>query len=576
MKINKILIVILGLLSLLSFSGCEKVLDKVPKTAITEADLWNDASLVEKYVYATYNTLPTVWGISVYNTDWNGAIEMLATCCDESFTHNNCDNIYVWNSGNITSDNMGPFSGLWKGRYNNIKDCNLFLEQIDQLASTDQTKINTWKGEIKFLRAYSYACLIDYWGGVPLITKVFVLTENFDVKRNSYQECVDFIVNELNEAAELVPDTWSTDNWGRVTKGACLALKSRVLLHAASLIHDPSTQPSGSLFDYTKGSKWQDAADAAKAVLDLPQYALQPVNTWQDYAKIFTQPNSEIILATPRSAEFFATGNYYALMEPDYINLPSGYMSWSTNCPTQDLVDAFEMNNGKMINEPGSGYNADAESIFKNREMRFYADIMYNGCVYQGREVQYWVPGGKDSREGTQGWDYGQTGYNIRKFLDSTYVLPNYNRTGTQPRIHFRLAEIYLNYAEAEYRLGQEDVARQYVNIIRRRVNLPDITTSGVDLFNDIIHERRIELCFEDQRFYDVRRWMITDQTEGKTAKGIAWSKVDGSGNLSTTGALKYDLISVQTRSFSPKMYYLPVPLSEMQKAKSLEQNPGY
>ena len=139
---------------------------------------------------------------------------------------------------------------------------------------------------------------------------------------------------------------------------------------------------------------------------------------------------------------------------------------------------------------------------------------------------------------------------------------------GSQPYIFFRLAEIYLNYAEAQYHLGNEAEAREYINIIRARVHMPPITTSGEQLLEDIRHERRIELCFEDHRFYDVRRWMIAEETLGKNATGIEWSKA-------ADGSLSYSPVNVQVRSFDPKMYYIPIPLDEVNKT-DLEQNPGY
>src|SRR5690606_38720747 len=140
--------------------------------------------------------------------------------------------------------------------------------------------------------------------------------------RASYEECVEFIIKELDEAKEMVPETVSADNWGKVTKGACLALKSEVLLYAASKLHDPSTIPNGPLFDCPRQDKWQQAADAAKAVIDLNQYTLVPVDTWEDYTQIFLGANSEIIFARPYSAEF-------SHPNIDQINTPNGYHGWS-------------------------------------------------------------------------------------------------------------------------------------------------------------------------------------------------------------------------------------------------------
>ena len=146
---------------------------------------------------------------------------------------------------------------------------------------------------------------------------------------------------------------------------------------------------------------------------------------------------------------------------------------------------------------------------------------------------------------------------------------------GNTPWIWIRLATMYLNYAEAQYELGNEQEAKEYVNIIRNRVNLPDITSSGEELFSDIQHERRIELVFENQRFFDVRRWMIAEETENEDAIGIVWKKLDANGDLDPNGELTYTFETFQERSFQERMYYMPIPIAEMQKS-DLEQNPGY
>jgi hypothetical protein len=161
----------------------------------------------------------------------------------------------------------------------------------------------------------------------------------------------------------------------------------------------------------------------------------------------------------------------------------------------------------------------------------------------------------------------------MRKFMDESV---DFNKgLGKQPYIFFRLAEIYLNYAEAQYHLDNEPVAREYINKIRARVGMPDISSSGPQLLEDIRHERRIELCFESKRFFDVRRWMIAEETDNKNAAGVEWKKVNANGELSPAGTLQYKMVTAQQRSFLARMYYLPIPLSEINKT-DLQQNPGY
>jgi hypothetical protein len=555
MKTNK-LILILTCLFIIAFTGCEKeVLDKESKSSFTDADIWNDINLVEKLVFSSYNGLGG-WGR--YNS---GSIFSVAS--DEAFM---LFDYGYWplNSGTIDASNMGAFATSWRDGYSTIRNINMFLGRIDQVPGADQEKVGRLKGEMKFIRAKAYADLINFYGGVPLITNVYGLQDEFKEERASYQDCVNFIVKELDEAKEMVPLTVSADNWGKVTQGACLALKSEVLLYAASELHDPATTPNGPLFDYPQDNKWQQAADAAKAVIDMNQYSLVPAGTWQDYTKIFLSPNAEIIFGRSYSAEF----NHPNI---DKINTPNGYHGWSGNIPTQNLVDDFEMENGKKIAEAGSGY--DPANPYQGRDPRFYASIVYQGADYRGRKTEFHLPGGLDSRDGPESWNYATTGYAMRKFMDESV---DFNKgLGKQPYIFFRLAEVYLNYAEAQYHLDNEVEAREYINKIRARVRMPAISSSGPQLLEAIRHERRIELCFEAKRYFDVRRWMIAAETDNKNATGVEWKKVNANGELSPAGTLQYKTVTAQQRSFLPRMYYMPIPLSEINKT-DLQQNPGY
>lgn len=530
--------------------GCVEILDRESKSSFTEDDIWSDISLVEKLVFSSYDALGG-WG-------WpqEGAGGFLSTASDEAYM---LFDYGFWpiSSGTIDANNMGVFANSWSEAYSSIRNINTFLSRVDEVEGADPETVERLKGEMKFIRAKNYADLIHFFGGVPLVTTVYGLEDEFTAERASYEECVDFIVRELDEAKEMVPDTVSAENWGKVSQAACLALKSEVLLYAASALHDPSTMPNGPLFDYPRNDKWQKAADAAKAVIDLNQFSLVPTATWEDYTKIFLRANPEIIFARPYSSEFSHS-------RIDLVNTPNGYHGYSGNMPIQALVDAFEMDNGKMINEPDSGF--DPANPFENRDPRFYSGIVYQGATYRGRETEFHLPGGLDSRDGPESWNYAVSGYTMRKFMDEG--LDFTKGLGSQPYIFFRLAEIYLNYAEAQYHLGNEAEARNYVNLIRARVRMPPITTSGEHLYQDIRHERRVELCFEDHRFYDIRRWMIGGETLGQNATGIEWSK-------SPAGTLTSSPVNVQVRSFDPKMYYIPIPLDEVNKT-DLEQNPGY
>jgi hypothetical protein len=550
MKFSKAVIFIS--LCSLSFVACQdQVLNKEPQNSYTKQDIWSSISLAKAYLNKVYQGIGQ-WGI----TSNNSPREMASSATDEAMQRGD-HGFWVLNKGNITPSNYGVYN-KWSPDYEAIRRCNIFLKNIGRVPGLSEDQIKTMKAEARFIRAKNYEDLVDWYSwwqgkhnGVPIIKKPFDLNDNFKVPRASYSDVVNFIISDLDTAAMNLPKQWSANEWGRVTKGAALALKSEILLYAASKRHNPNMDQS----------KWQKAADAAKAVIDMKQYSLPPVNNWQNYADVFLNGgnHSGIILARPYDPQH-VDNNWV-----DKYNSPNGYLGWGGNCPPQGFVDKFQMANGKNIDAPGSEY--DPQHPYKNRELRFYADIVYNGRMYRGRKVQFFIPGGKDSKDGPQGWNTSPTAYTLYKFMDESVDFHTTNPP--TPYIIFRLAEIYLNYAEAEYHLGNEGIARKYVNKIRTRVKLPPVHSSGKQLLKDIRHERTIELAFErDFRWNDVRRWGILDQTAGQDYIKMQITK-DKSGNLS------YKRVVAMPREFHSRMYSLPIPLDEIQKT-DLKQNPGY
>lgn len=547
MKYTKI--VVIAVIAGLLMTACEgQILNKEPKDSFTNNDIWQDINLAQNYLNSVYRGIGK-WGISD-----NNPATMPSSATDQAMQRGD-HGIWIFNRGNITASDLGNFN-KWEPNYDNIRKCNIFLENIDKVPNADQDVVKIMKAQVRFIRAKSYADLINWYSwwegehnGVPIITKSFELGDDYAVERANYDDVVNFIVSELDAVAQVLPIEWSNDNWGRVTKGAALALKSEVLLYAASKRHNPQMNQE----------PWQKAADAAEAVINMNQYQLVQVDGWKGYAQIFLGKNPEIILA--RSFDPQITDNIWL----DKLNSPNGFLGWAGNCPTQNMVDKFAMANGKMINEPGSGY--DPQHPYKNRSLRFYANVVYNGRMYRGRKVEFFIPGGKDSKDGPQGWNTSPTSYTLYKFMDESIDFSLTN--ATTPYIMFRLAEIYLNYAEAQFHLGKENIAREYVNKIRRRAHMPEITSSGDQLLQDIRHERTMELAFEnDHRWNDVRRWEILDETAGEDyIKMVIHKNEDGS--------LTYERAVAMERTFHAKMYSLPIPLAEIQRT-SLKQNPGY
>ena len=532
-------------------SACqEDVLDITPSDRFSEDAVWADEALIEAYIGNTYRIMPSGFRYSYYG---------LSVVTDENNARSNTWAWGVW-AGNLNPDDLrevdywtGPDSknmSYWRP----INRTNMFFENIDRERDKeiDQDTKNRMIGEMKVIRAFSYFKLANLFGDVPLVTKTFTLDDDFKVVRDSYDDVMAFVISELDEAINLLPPDYGSADMGRITKGAAMAVKSRALLYMAS----PLNNPGGDL------SKWQDAADAAKAVIDLNKYSL-----FDDYQTMFLEENiynSEMIWQRPY--------NQFDSREAVYVELstyPNGYNGFGQVHPLQNLVDDYETVNGLL---PKDDPSYDPQNPYADRDPRFYASILHDGAPFQGREVETFLPGGLDSNEGpVSAWNATQTGYYQRKFANERIVNPSGNNMSQTPWTRFRYAEILLNYAEAMYELGNEDVAREYLNMVRSRpsVNMPDVTETGEALFDRIVNERRIELVFEEHRWYDIRRWKILPQVaEEDRTRMIIRKQPDGT--------KEYEVAFWKEGKFNEANYRLPIPQDEINKNSLLEQNPGY
>jgi hypothetical protein len=535
------------LITLVVFTGCHDILDIEPKDRIT--GIWANEALVESYVNGMYNSLQ------------HGFSEALwGSLTDELHDVHNNGGAWTVQRGELTSDNIStlgttttPYVNKWGYAYARIRDINEFFEEIESSDFEEEIR-DRLKGEMKFIRAYLYSELLWRYGDVPLVTHVFALDDDYTtVARDSYDKVVDFIVKELDEAALLLGN--SEIKKGRVTPDAALALKSRVLLYAASPLNNPSNDRA----------KWEKAAQAAQVLLD-KKYTLYP-----DYKNLFLEDNDEIIFA-----------RYFTKSLNHNINGVSGTNSLyggGHNHPTENLVMDYEMMNGEfpysldasnnIIVNPASGY--DPNNPYLNRDPRFYASILYDGCIFQNHEIETFDGGIDSPLSSVVPWNATMTGYYLYKFINpSKSVNLRTDDLSTNPWIYFRYGEILLNYAEAKFELGDEDAARKYINRIRARAGMPPVDSSGPDLRDKIRHERRIELAFEGHRFFDVRRWKILEEVSIKQILGMQIKKA-------ANGEKSYTVKVVAPVAYYEQHHRLPIPRTEIDKSGgTLIQNSGY
>lgn len=570
-----------SLLVIITLSSCDDdFLDLQPQDAISEASVWEDINLIELYVNDRYNEMPHGF------TQWAGGLR-LTGITDESYHMHEARFLDKYTQGGLTSGslNMYYFNGFWLDAYSAIRNNNIFLEKIATYQGNEEDKIRSFTAEIRFLRAYFYLELISRYGGVPLVENTFDLNSDFQVPRSSFNDCVEFIVKELDLAITDLPNRSEVlgGSFGRITKGAAIGLKVRALMFNASPLFNSTND----------NSRWQLVADACEDLFNLNQYSLS-----SDYKGLFLNPmDSEVIFFKQFIEQYgpvvtdVLSDFYYHYTGGHKINewrFPNGDAGWISENPRQEFVDQYETITGVI---PVQGYAGNPDNLiqiinpnargvynpanpYENRDPRLGYSILYDGAPFKERELEFWW-GGKDSRNpDVDGWWNGsRLGYGIRKGLNEDWSVDD-NVGSEQPWIYMRLSEFYLTYAEAQYHLGNTGVAIDYVNSIRSRtgVNMPPIDASG-DLLEKIKHERKIELAFEGNRWYDARRWRDAGTDFAKDILGVEIQKNPVNGNKS----YKYFYFEGGTgnRSFPENHYLWPIPIEEILKS-NLQQNPDY
>ena len=415
------------------------------------------------------------------------------------------------------------------------------MDNVDKVPTTNTALINQLKGEAKALRAYEYIKLAALFGDVPLVTKPISIEEGRALARTPVAQVWDFVDKELTEAATLLPLNYTATDKGRVTKGAALALQARTNLFAG---------------------RYQQAADAAKKVMDLNVYSIDP-----QYAKLYTyaaENNAEVIFDKQYTKDVYPT-NIFAFLA-QYSQKGSGTANWVV--PTKKLVDLYPMNNGKDILDPSSGF--DPTNPYANRDPRLGYTIFLPGDVLPDGKTFNPLPnsGTPDAIGST--FYATSTGFTIKKYINNEDYA-NITNSGINI-ILVRFAEVLLTYAEAKIELGQIDQGvYDAINEIRQRsdVNLPPLSgLSQSELRDAVRRERTIELAFDGIRLFDIRRWKIAETVIPGPIQGITYSS---NGQLITVQVQAFEKVFSKTRD-----YLWPIPQKEKELNSGLAQNPGW
>ncbi|NLU29414.1 MAG: RagB/SusD family nutrient uptake outer membrane protein [Bacteroidales bacterium] len=595
MKKNLDLSIIILLFGVFNLISCSDFLETKPLTEYSDVDVWEsaDPNLIQSFLSEMY--LEVEHGFEKYPT---------SVYVDEADARANTG-ILNTNSGG-DSPTSGGYWHQWPKIYKEVRNCNIALKNLDR-SPVDEILKARFRGEALFLRAMYYHQLLKLYGGVPLITEAYGLSDDFLVPRSSFSDCIEFIVKDCDEAAKLLPLSYSGSDLGRATKGAALALKSRVLIQAASDLHHNIAKifpdyKNPELLGYTSGNqadRWKRAKQAAKDVMDLGIYDL--------YKKY---PSSPEEAAKNCQNLFLSYGNeediFLRYFRPDWwqgvntcplqLYYPNGFGGRGNNAPLGNLVDAFEMMDGTPFdwNNPKHSINP-----YVNRDPRFYAFIIYNGSKVRdmGRDAslltidptstlqtgryEKWDPEtnsktiihGLDTRQSSvRPAEAGFTGYYIRKMMDPT--IDGWFFAQDIPWRYFRYVEILFNYAESCIELGEDVEAQKYLNMIRKRAGMPDITDTGKTLLGRMRNEKRVEMMYEDQRYYDVRRWILGDYAYNDCyAADILYPLL----NDKTTSKVPIITHKVfQKRRWNNKMYFRPIYHDEILRNELLMQNPDY
>lgn len=597
--------------AILLFTGCKKgFFDNAPKDLQTIDMVFQNKLEAESWLAGVYNRLPDVWA------DGSVTGRGLAELCDEL----ELSSPSIIGAGNLTSQSA---INVYTNYYQAIRLANIFMANIQNSKSNllkepnGAELIRQYTGEARFLRANYYWMLIKLYGPVVLVgDKIAGVDDDFQIPRNTWNECIDYILAEMDSAKAMVPEKHlvpssgadDLSQTGRITKLIVEAVKSQVLLYDASPLFNGNSDFSN--FKNTDGrqlmnltadpAKWAKAAEAAKAAIDHAEASGRKLYKTTGTDAFLTAVNSlRSLFLTGWSDEgiWLRTNTAFAVWEEDAA--PRAANGTKTNAVLsipQEMIDKYRMSNGKSIEESGSTYLetgfattaktgfyvAGTSNMYVNREPRFYVNVTFNGATVPFvpktgiTRVEFWPTGNSGNANGSQTM-YPKTGYLVRKNTNVSRNLQSNAGNVVRPAMYIRLAELYLNYAEAlnESNPGHTDVLT-YLNAVRLRAGIAAVPAgAGQNALRALIRrERCIELAYEGHRFFDIRRWKIATEPEGRQGGEFHGMNVFTGQNLSDPAY--YERTRTSTRIWYDRYNLLPLPQSEVNKNLKMVQTIGY
>lgn len=594
-------------------SGCEKFLDQAPTGEQTKEYIFQDYLRAQRYMDDLYYNLPSLWETRTRIGGY-GFVESATDMAEYTAnygTANTTFNVGNWRDGAASNEISLP----WTTGFIQLRKCYMTLENLEAFNNEPQidgvSRKVTMKGEVHFMIAFYYFEMLKRYGGLPLVESVLDLDSDLKIARSSFDDTKDFILENLELAIAVLPEVWNEDEYGRATKITAMAVKSRVLLFAASPLNNPTNDQA----------RWKVAADASRDVIDICE-ANNYHPLYHDYQNLFMrgagEERPEIIMPQLRGtgAITFTT----SIINYGQASPGVGFQGYGSNSPTQNFVDRFEVikfdTEGNAIgSEPFNWNNPEhVANMYKNRDPRFYYTVLYNDVYWIKRKIETWRDGstyGKDINP--KDHLYSRTGYYMKKYWPRECQDVVQTGSATLNSFYIRYGEILLNYAECMNELYGPDndqlgrsksiTSRDAINQIRARLVCPPTSAIGglsdpyyrvkqertdnpdfpvlvngmpkvpsgksKEQMRNLVHnERIIELSFEEHYLYDILRWKKGPELMGSPIYGV---------DIVKNGSIfVYNKVKVEDRVFDPsRMYLYPIPTNDVY-SMGITQNPGW